>query len=185
SRSDGSAGAENGGSEDERDGGLAETAERPVHGLGRVLEHETGHGGDDHAGEPDRARGNRLGRHPPDDRGKEGEVVPRLRPEALGHREQGDDPAHQERRRSAEEKGSALWSHPARPPRERRRASTSARSGSESCAPRFVHARAAAALARGIACSSEPPAASPTARAPLKASPAAVESTASTGKEGK
>src|SRR5206468_7918317 len=127
----------------------------------------------------------RLGRHAHDDRGEEGEVMPGLRLETLGHREEGDDCAHQQGRHGAEEKGPSLWSHPARPPRERRKASTSARWGSESCAPRFVHARAAAALASGIACSREPPAARPTASAPLKASPAAVESTASTGKDGK
>src|SRR3972149_3875926 len=69
--------------------------------------------------------------------------------------------------------------------RARMKASTSARRGKEVWAPRFVQVRAAAAFASGRASSHVPPAASPTASAPLNASPAPVVSTASTGNAGK
>ena len=67
------------------------------------------------------------------------------------------------RQKDYSRRSTALASWPAfarpwrEPPRERRKASTSARTGSESCAPRFVHASAAAAFASGVARSSVPP----------------------------
>ncbi|PYN06851.1 MAG: hypothetical protein DME06_18000, partial [Candidatus Rokuibacteriota bacterium] len=69
-------------------------------------------------------------------------------------------------------------------PERPRSASTSARRGREGRAPRLVQASAAAAVANRSACQRAAPSASPTARAPLKASPAAVVSTAVTGNAG-
>src|SRR5262249_12915027 len=66
-----------------------------------------------------------------------------------------------------------------------RACSTSARVGNEACAPIRVIAIEAATLANAIAPSKVMPSASPVAKAPLKQSPAAVVSSASTGRAGK